>query len=347
MSPQRPVNIAQLRHRYLEPNFTAILPGVCQARCRFCIEPEGPPPPSLAYWLEQFEQLMLRELPSLFRIVSISGGEPTLSAAFPQALDILARARAEGRLHRVVLTTNGSTKSILKHIDDIGRAVTHVNISRHAADDEDNAKIFKTAKVPTTEDLRDIISLLNHRGLPVNLNCVYSGEHLFGQRIRNASPAYIRAESKRFISFARAVGASSVVFRHDHRVWDDRPTALERVFEDYSVQHRAECASCRVIGKVIRGMPVNFKRSAYEPMEHHLESELYELVLHTDGGLYRDWSRNQPVIRPLPAMTVIEPFRSVLESHASLRPMVTPPDCEEREDTCGLMFADIQDQPHR
>jgi hypothetical protein len=30
MTRQPPVSIASLRHRYLEPNFTAILPGVCQ-----------------------------------------------------------------------------------------------------------------------------------------------------------------------------------------------------------------------------------------------------------------------------------------------------------------------------
>ena len=338
ISAQRPVSIANLRHRYLEPNFTAILPGVCQARCRFCIEPEGPPPPTLAYWLEQFEMLMLRELPSLFRIVSISGGEPTLSAVFPNALDVLARAREAGRLHRVVLTTNGSPKSLIKNLGRIGRAVTHVNISRHATDDDDNAKVFKTTKVPTTEELRDIISLLNRHGVLVNLNCVYSSEHLFGQRITRAPAERIRAEANRFISFARSVGATSVVFRHDHRVWDDRPTSLEQAFDDYAVQHQARCASCRVIGKLIRGMPVNFKRSAFEPMEHHLQSELYELVLHSNGTLYRDWSRKQPIERPLPPMTVHEPFLSILESHVASRPMITPPECEDVKDTCGLMF---------
>jgi hypothetical protein len=136
-----------------------------------------------------------------------------------------ARAREAGRLNRVVLTTNGSPKSLFKHLDGIRRAVTHVNISRHATDDDDNAKVFKTFKVPTTDELRDIISLLNRRGVLVNLNCVYSGEHLFGQRITYAPVERIRTEAKRFISFARSVGATSVVFRHDHRVWDDRPTS--------------------------------------------------------------------------------------------------------------------------
>ncbi len=79
MVRERPVSIAELRYRYLEPNFTAIVPGVCQVSCRFCMELEGPPPPSLAFSVVQLERLVLRELPAIFRIVSISGGGPTLS----------------------------------------------------------------------------------------------------------------------------------------------------------------------------------------------------------------------------------------------------------------------------
>lgn len=339
MPQRRPVRLSELRHRYLEPNLTAILPGKCQARCRFCIEPEGPPPPSMSAWLDSFESLMLRELPPTFRTISISGGEPTLSPVFASALELLVKAREAGRIKRVVLTTNGSAKSLTKHLEQIGRAVTHVNISRHAVDDDDNARVFKTTKIPRGDELRDMIGQLNRRGLPVNLNCVYSSEHLFGEQLKDAPLAYIRAEAKRFIGFARALGATSVVFRHDHRVFDlSHTTPLEAAFDDYAVMHQAQCASCRVVGKLIRGMPVNFKRSAYEPMEHHLVSELYELVLHSDGGLYRDWSRQQPIERPLPPMVIIEPFESVVASHVSTRPMSTVPECEEHEDTCGLMF---------
>ncbi len=70
----------------------------------------------------------------------------------------------------MVLTTNGSPTSIIKHMDAIGQAVPHVNISRHATDDDANAKVFKSTKMPTTKELRDIIGLLNRRGLVVNLN---------------------------------------------------------------------------------------------------------------------------------------------------------------------------------
>ena len=318
----------------------AILPGKCQARCRFCIEPEGPPPPSTSAWLTSFESLLLRELPPIFRTISISGGEPTLSPVFAQALDLLAQARAARRIKRVVLTTNGSPKSFAKHLDDIGRVVTHVNISRHAADDDDNAKIFKTTKVPRGDELRDLISQLNRRGIPVNVNCVHSSEQLFGERLAGVSRSYLRAEAKRFISFARSLGASSVVFRHDHRVWDSsRITQLEAAFDDCAVMHEARCESCRVIGKVICGLPVNFKQSAYEPVELHMESELYELVLHSDGVLYRDWSRRHPLERPLEPMAVSEDVRQVLDARPSVRPLLTVPECEPRDASCGLMFA--------
>jgi hypothetical protein len=51
IEPRAPVSLADLRFRYLEPNFTAILPGKCQARCPLCIEPEGAEPRSYAEWM--------------------------------------------------------------------------------------------------------------------------------------------------------------------------------------------------------------------------------------------------------------------------------------------------------
>jgi len=240
-----------------------------------------------------------------------------------------------------VLTTNGSVGSLTKHLDIIGRAVTHVNISRHAVDDDANARVFKTPKVPSSGELRDLISRLNRHGLPVNLNCVYSTQHGFGQHITESTRAHLRAEGKRFISFARTVGASSVVFRHDHRVWEPfRATSLEAAFDDYAVVHHAQCASCQVIGKVIRGVPVNFKQSAFETVDLHMESELYELILHSDGVLYRDWSRLHPVQRPLDTMNLAQDMQTVLQSRASVRPLLTVPECDPPEASCGLLFAE-------
>ena len=340
MRQHSPISIANLRHRYLDPNFTAILPGKCQARCRFCLEPEGPPPPSSAAWLESFEALVTRELPPTFRTVSISGGEPTLSPVFEPMLRVLAGLRPSRRIVRVVLTTNGNAKGLTKYMDAIGAAVTHVNISRHAADDFANARVFKTHNVPDADQLRDLIAELSRRGVTANLNCVYSQQHAFGRLINDDSREDLRNDAEHYITFARTVGATSVVFRHDHRVWEpERTTALEGAFADYAEVHRTECESCRVVGKVIRGMPVNFKKSAHETVDLHIDSELYELILHSDGALYRDWSRKHPIRRPLERMVLMDHLRSEvgLDGYASRRPSMFLSECEPAAVSCGLM----------
>src|SRR5262249_2470135 len=116
-----------------EPNCTLILPGPCQARCRFCVEPVGPAPSSNDEWL-RLQQRLLEGLPKVFRILSISGGEPTLSPVFERVLEMIARKRKEDpmRFHRVVLTTNAHPASFERHLPAIGNAITHLNISRHA-----------------------------------------------------------------------------------------------------------------------------------------------------------------------------------------------------------------------
>jgi organic radical activating enzyme len=342
MRQREPVGVGNLRHRYLDPNFTAILPGKCQARCRFCLEPEGPPPPSLEAWLESFEALVTRELPPTFRTVSISGGEPTLSPVFEPMLRILTGARASRRIARVVLTTNGNAKGLTKHMDAIGAAVTNVNISRHAADDLANARVFKTHNVPDADQLRELIAQLSRRGVPANLNCVYSQDHAFGRLLTDVSREELRAEAEHYITFARTVGATSVVFRHDHRVWaPDLTTALEAVFADYAEVHRTQCESCRVVGKVIRGMPVNFKQSAHETVDLHMDVELYELVLHSDGTLHRDWSRRHPIRRPLEPMLLPPDLRGEVGRHAfaSSGPPMFLQECEPAAVSCGLLTA--------
>ncbi len=122
----------------------------------------------------------------------------------------------------------------------------------------------------------------------------------------------LRSQALEFIEMAKDAGASSVVFRRDHRRFDPdaRPSALERVFEDHKLLKTSRCKSCRVWLKLIRGVSVNFKASAYEPTQHHPEEELYELVFHSNGQLCRDWSRRQQVNRPFP------PFKWNPEAHA-------------------------------
>jgi pyruvate-formate lyase-activating enzyme len=322
----------------LEPNFTAILPGRCQARCPFCVEPEAPSPATAEQWLASLRSLLNGELPAVFRCLSISGGEPSLSPAFPGLLTLLAEQRSSRRFARVVLTTNGCPDGILAQMDAIAAAVTQVNISRHAVDDSVNAGIFRSGDIPSRYMLSKLIAKLNRRGLPVNLNCVYSPHHAFGKRIGAMDATRLRAAADEFISMAKDVGASSVVFRYDHReTFNDRPSWLEVLFSDYADIHEASCPSCHIVCKFVRGLPTYFKRSAYEPTADHAGIYLYELVMHGDGGLYLDWSRLRPVQRPLP------PSEPTEDWHRLKRADTTPildfaEECADRQDTCTLLL---------
>lgn len=84
---------------------------------------------------------------------------------------------------------------------------------------------------------------------------------------------------------------------------------MKSVFADHAAVHRSQCELCQVVGKVIRGMPVNFKRSANETVDLHINTELYELILHSDGILYRDSSHKHPIARPLARMELMHHLR--------------------------------------
>jgi hypothetical protein len=280
---------------------------------------------------------LVDQLPPPFRLLSLSGGEPTLSPVFGELLGVLGPLRQSGRFRRVVLTTNGGATSLGPNLDALGRAVTHVNISRHAADDALNAGVFKTDRVPTAGELAALVEQLNRRGVPVNVNCVYSREHAFGRRIAGASLTEVRAEARQFVRFARDLGASSVTFRHDHRDPDlDGPTALEAAFDEFRAVHEARCPSCRVVGKLILGLAVNFKRSAFEPITLHGESELYEMVFHSNGRLYQDWSRRHPIVTPLPRLDGTEQWHQ-LQGTQGDGPGRASAECDRPQPTCNLM----------
>lgn len=336
------ITFDELRVFQLDPNLTAILPGLCQARCPFCVEPHSRQQATADEWLQSFRTLLCQELPEVFRTLTVSGGEPTLSPAFEEVLRILIPLRSSGRLLRTVLTTNGTHEGLSSRLDLIGDAFTHVNISRHAVRDEVNRAVFKSDQVPSTQELAGLISKLNRRGIPVNLNCVYSLKHAFGKKIKADDGFSLRTAAKDFISFAKAVGASSVVFRLDHREPSfERATFLEEAFNDYKTVHEAQCKSCHVIGKFIRGLPVNFKRSSYEPIELHPAYELYEMVLHSDGCLWRDWSRKYMINRPLPNRIGSEDWYQLAPRGVS---GITSPvtECDGPQQTCTLLLSQTE-----
>jgi hypothetical protein len=238
--------------------------------------------------------MVLNRLPKQFSQISITGGEPTMSPALGATLRTIARIQDEtGRYQHVVLTTNGL--HLDRWLDDPNflQVVRHVNISRHHHDWRLNRKLFGVNKMSGFETLARFCEDLNERGIDVTFNAVITPD---------LRPDQIEA----YIEFARECGASAVCFRKRHTKRGTlAPTRHEQQFADHKITHHSACPVCRSDSMLIKGMPVHWKASTFEPSNDL--GEIYELILQADGQLTSDWAGEHkvrlPANRRLPRMT--------------------------------------------
>lgn len=246
------------------PNFTIILPGPCQAKCKFC------------YWKgeEVADDYMvkledaLKKLPPQFHRVSLTGGEPTLSPYLQKVVTLLRKVR---QWDAIVLTTNGA---VIDHLYDLD--IDHVNISRHAENDIDNRNIFLTKYVPDLNDLANYINILNEKNIDVTINCTLQDQ------FKN------RESLLCFLTTMHTIGASAVCFRKDQRIESIEPPKEMKWFSEPS--QRWSCEACRVWYNIYLGMRVIWKSSIPEPSLHY--GSVYELIFHPNGRLTVDWAGN-------------------------------------------------------
>ena len=270
------------------PNLTVLLPGKCNAKCDFC------------FWNRDFGKdkvtgfvakamKHIERMPSRFRTLSISGGEPTLSPAFIPFLKALTQyQRATGRFERVVLTTNGvKLESLLVAV---AQVVNHINISRHHFDDEKNQEVFGTSSVPSSGDLKILLSKVKLTGMDVTFNCVISDDRKFSPK-----KLYERITfCENYIKWASKLGAVAVSFRKEASTV--KPTIAERHFRrDYGLVSEDSCPVCRGAVQDVKGFEVRWKGSVAEPSIKM--NAIYEAIIHADGKLYLDWSRQMPFPR--------------------------------------------------
>jgi MoaA/NifB/PqqE/SkfB family radical SAM enzyme len=255
------------------PNFTLIIPGGCNAKCDFCFwEQERP----VRNYVQKMS-FVLDSLPRNFQSLSLSGGEPTLSRFFPKILDAIDRRRWT----KVVLTTNG-TKLDEIDPDKLKRAVDHINVSRHHYDDAKNREIFKTDTVPDKKTLTKLCAKMNKLGIDMNLNCVLVDQFTTKNDIR------------KYIKFAKDVGATSVCFRQEqNNEKDAEGTAIdicaeEKWFMDVEAVYDNGCPVCRSKRQYIDGMLVSWK-SAYNEPSDALKDVIYEGIMHPNGNVTSDW----------------------------------------------------------
>ena len=284
------------------PNFSIILPGPCNNRCRFCFwkrdKDENPYTSNYAWNLNK----LLSKLPEQFNQISITGGEPVISRHLFDTLKVLREHK--DRFRKVVLTTSlvrpatVCEDTFFNHLEDwFAGVVTNVNVSFHHYAVGINVKILRTRNgnvAPTVKPLKDFIEAMNRRGIPVNANCVLTDAFIPKRVGKHDREEMIAAHNEvlNYVEHAAALGFSSVAFRKPHTKTSGlRPHLAEEAFLGYEVVRESSCPVCVAKTQIIKGMYVTWKRSVAEPSDN-MPNLIYELVYHPDETLSADWGKN-------------------------------------------------------
>lgn len=253
------------------PNFSVVVRGGCNARCPFCFSNN-----SIVEHPDYINILkgVLENFPKEFQQVSITGGEPTISPDIRQVLELL-----KPRFKKVVFNTNGHALYGLLDDSRFNEAVTHVNISRHAVDGDENNKIMGInagSGVPDEKELTLYIEKLNMYGIYTCLNAVVDD---------TSTEGFVHD----YIKLAKRVGASAVSFRKKvDAVSDMKPVQVEKAFDKYRHVGHNECPACRDTAQIIDGMMTVWKVGLWEPMDKI--QLIYELIFQKNGKLTMDWA---------------------------------------------------------
>jgi len=263
-------------------NFSIILPGPCNAACSFCFwkrsNAESPMFVQTLVWY-------LQALKGKVTQISVTGGEPTISPVFDEVMNALRQFTDI----KIVLTTNGA--NLLEKINVINGVVKHVNISRHAVNDDSNQFIFGTKSVPAKPQLADLCEVLNSCNIDVTLNKVIS--HDYNDHV----------EFDEFVRFIKEVGASALALRKDYSVNSLDSVPLEaKLGRTGTVK---SCPVCSTNSYLYRGVPVHFKMSLEEPSE--VLPYIYEYVYHPNSLLSEDWAGKKPIELQMRAPVVQQP----------------------------------------
>lgn len=277
------------------PNFSIVVPGGCNARCRFCFWKQTDRNVSPLYFSALSKTLA--NLPGAFRECSITGGEPTASDLLPTILEM-----ARARFAKVVLSSNG-----FRLRDEVFSRIDHLNISRHHWADTKNRERFGTVTVPGAAALQAMCRRANAAGVDVTLNCVVAPGF--------ADSGFVYD----YIDFAKQMGANAVCFRKEHGDLEDLP--VEKWLHSRVIREGG-CPACRTKVRLIAGMPVTWRYGLLEPTE--VMTGVYELVFQQDGRLTADWAGKKPVRlttpRDVAAAKAEAPFQGC--SHGGMPPVV-------------------------
>jgi len=292
-----------------DTNFSIVLPGGCNAKCKFCFNVK-PPIESLpiGYYLRKLTQC-LNELDKQFYQISLTGGEPLLSPYIDFVLSTIFGFKH--KYTNIVLTTNGT--QLLNKIDMVSLTVDHINISRHHFNESDNKNIFGGSYNEDDKSLLMAIDEYGKRGIDISVNCVIND---------STTKDFI----DNYIEWGKSLGVYAIRFRKENG--DLKPTPVELEYSDYKNLRHGECPVCRTDLQRIKGVLVYWKSSTLEPSDM-IKNKIYELVFQPDGNIYEDWSYNR-IVNLYP-----EKFRNVYRKSNRIKSSNRNSSCGGNSRSCG------------
>lgn len=251
---------------------TVILPGSCNAHCPFCYDiSENTKNP---HYIDDL-RCAIDRIPVTTRKFAVTGMETTISPYFDGLLDLAIEYRKSKRFDFMFLNTNGYM--LKKYQDKIGLAFDAINISRHAADDEENYKIFGTKTIPSLEELKELIPKLKLDS-GVNINTVITD---------NMSEEEKMNKIYNMVKACKYIGASSLTIRFeatDRLRTEKLPKELDKL---ETIQFNAN-PGCKFWLKKIDGLYVVLKYVTKEPTSY--SDWNYGYIIQRDLRITKDWA---------------------------------------------------------
>ena len=251
---------------------TVILPGYCNAKCPFCYDlPQGVNNPQ---YIEELKKVVER-IPVEARKFAVTGMETTMSPYFNELLDLLKYYRETGRFDFVFLNTNGF--KLGEYNERIGESFDSINISRHAANDEDNYKIFGTNTVPSLEELKYLIPNLNLES-GVNINTVITDDLTNEEKMDRIY---------KMIEACKYIGANSLTIRFEATDRLRKEPLIPELQKYETIQCKGN-PGCFFWLKRINGLNVVLKYVTKEPTSY--SDWNYGYIIQRSLKITRDWA---------------------------------------------------------
>ena len=273
----------------------------CNGNCDFCITKtkERYSEKRKTYFDKQMESL--KKISGIYYSAEFIGGEPLLySNNIRKMLNVID-------CKKKVIVTNGIRNEWFNNID-LLKKFDHIDISRHAIEDDENQRIIKSNNLLNINDFRTMEKELKEK-VRINVTCFKHGIDSF-DKVESFINNFKFLGIKQFM-FANLTNLKKddfhdnelVEFTNKHRISDKEFESWQEKLINNGYKFKKEIIGYAHMVIILEkdGIVVVFKsnsevNSTKTLTDYYKNNDcLLELVLAPDGSVYADWSYSQKV----------------------------------------------------